>query len=546
MLTHASEPGAPPPGGFPSLHGEGEAEGRAAGTEPLPSRRKEEPDRSRAIAAGIGWTLGGRGLAIVAALLSQILLARLLGPGGTGLIGGAALSVLALAMLAADLGINTSVSRLVAAALYRAPGEIPRIVRAGLFAKLVFTAAAGGALYLGARPLSAALGGGEALVPVLAATALQLVLDNIATFSFRGLQGLHRPGANAAAQTISGIGSPLGAVLFVVAGFGAAGAVLGRAAGAGLGAVAGLALLLRATRGLAQAAVPGAAGGEAHVSPWREIADYARRIVWVQLAYLAFFRVDRAIVFYFLGEHEAGLYSLPANIAEQCLLPAVAIATVAAPYFAAAPDRARRAFLGSLLARTVRVTTLIYAPAAAGLAVLAPDAVRVVFGRAFEGSVPIVRLYAPALFLLAHATLLGQILDYMGLAKSRAAAFVAAAAADLGANALFVPRLGPEGAVASLLGTFAPLVLFYIASLARRLGLARRALLFDLFRAVGAAAGMALALEAARRALSPAGPVRLFLLVAGGGAVYAVLLLALGGLRRSDWAEVRSLLHGSA
>lgn len=501
----------------------------------------------RAIAAGVGFTLAARGAATAAALLSQILIARVLGPSGNGVLAGAS-SLLAGAMLAADLGLNTSVSRLLAAAYYRDPPKIPRIFRTGLVAKAALTGAVGFGLYLGAAPLARLVRGDALLVPVIAVAAVQLVSDNFATFGFRGLQGLHRPGANAAAQAISGIASPLLSSALVVAGFGAAGAVLGRGLGALLAAAFALATLahavVRAARAPAASNGPGAAA--LPESPVRELAAYAQRLFWVQLAYLVFFRFDRTLVFAYLGDRAAGLYALPANIVEQCLLPAVAIATVAAPYFAAAADPARRIFLRGLLARSVRTVTLLYVPAAAGLAALAPDAVRVVFGVGYLDSIPLVRVYAFALLLLAHATFLGSVLDYMGLGRARALAFGAAALADLGLNAALLPRIGPPGAIVSLLVTFTPLAAFYLVALARRLGLSVRRPLADLARAALAAGAMAIALVTARGALEPIGPGRLSALVAVGVAVYAAALAAIGGVGREDLAALRALLRKGA
>ena len=167
---------------------------------------------------------------------------------------------------------------------------------------------------------------------------------------------------------------------------------------------------------------------------------------------------------------------------------------------------------------------------------------RVVFGAGYVESIPLVRVYALALVLLAHATFLGSVLDYIGLGRARALAFGAAAAADLALNALLLPRMGPRAAVLSLLATFTPLAAFYLLSLARRLGLGVRGPLADLARAALAAAVMAAALEAARGALAPVGPAKLCALVAIGAATYALALAAIGGVGREDLAALRALL----
>ncbi len=494
--------------------------------------------------AGVGrdvsWSLLARAGATVASLAGQVLVARWLGPAGNGLLA-AATTVLALAMLAADLGVNTSISRALAAAYYDDPRAVRRVVVQGLVLKLGLTLAVAAALFAGAGTIAGWLGAEAALAVVVGAAAVQLLLDNLATFAFRGLQGLHRPGLLAVAQAISGISSPLLAAAIVFVGFGPAGAVAGRAAGAGLAAAFALAALLAVARAVATSGqvvgppdhqttrpLSGASGGVG------EIVRFARQIFWVQVAYLVFFRLDQGMIQLFLGTETLGLYNPASAIVEKCLLPVVSIAAVAGPHFAAAGDAARLPALRSLLARSLRWTVLLYVPAAAGLAIVAPEAVRAVFGPAYAGAAPILRAFADALVVLAPATLLGGLIDYLGLARARAAAFALAAAADLAQNALLIPRLGPIGAVVSLVATMGPLVAFYLVTLARRLGADLRPLAADLGRAAAGAAVMSAAILGARPFLGGApGLVALVLLGLG---TYAGTLRALGvrdfGLRR--------------
>jgi O-antigen/teichoic acid export membrane protein len=469
-----------------------------------------------------------------ASLVAQVFVARWLGPDANGLLTGATW-VLAIAMLLADLGMNTSVSRALAAAYYGDGRAIRRILAVGLGLKVGLTLAVSAALALAAGPLADAIGAGPALAPVLAWTALQLLLDNLATFAFRGLQGLHSQGRLAVGQTISGVTSPVLAAGIVWAGFGASGAVAGRAAGAGLAAIYALGALVALTRALAARQEAGPAPAEPPAAAGallRDLASFAGRILWVNVAYLVFFRLDQALVQLFLGTRAVGLYGPAAGVIEKCLLPAVAIGTVAAPHFAAASDPARRAGLRSLLERTVRAVTVLYVPAAVGLSLLAPDVVRAVFGSKYEAAGPILRAYAAALLVLAHASLLGTILDYLGLGRARALAFALAAAIDLALNSILLPRFGAIGAIASIAATFTPLVAFYLVALSRRLGASLRRMALDLARAVLAAGAMAAAISGARPALP--GGLALAGLVLLGLATYAAALLALGGFP-AEW-----------
>lgn len=444
-------------------------------------------------------------------------------------------------MLAADLGVNTAASRALARAYYEDPRALRRIAGVGLVAKLALTGAACAALLLGAGPIAAALGAGAALAPVIAWAAAQLLLDNLATFSFRALQGLHRDGALALAQAVSGVGSPLLSAAVVLLGYGAPGAVAGRAAGAGVAAVVAAAAAVAAMRAIEAGRARGGAGAggragrgreaESRAEVARDLAGYASRILLVQLAYLVFFRIDQALVQLAHGTAALGLYQPAAAIAEKCLLPVVSVAAVLAPRFAAIDDPAARDRLAGLLRGALRSTALLYLPAAAGLAALGPEVAAAVFGDAFAATGPLLRAYGAALLVMAPATLLGGLLDYAGLARARALAFVAAAALDVALNLALLPRMGPAAAVLSLVFAMTPLVAFYLASLARRVGAPLRPLASDVGRAALAALAMTLALAAARPALLAALPLAAALpaLVLLGATTYGAALLAAGG-----------------
>jgi len=489
------------------------------------------PAPAHAIGRGVRLQLVSRAAVIGASLAGQVAVARLLGPEGNGLLASAT-TVLAVGMLAADLGVNTAASRALAQAFYQDPRAARRIARTGLALKLVLTGAVAAAMALFAGPIARALGGGDALAPLIAWAGLQLVLDNLATYSFRGLQGLHRDGPLAFVQALSGVGSPLLAAALVSAGMGPPGAIVGRAAGAGIAAVAGVAGLLAALRALgAIASQPKDNAADATSGDLvRELARYARQILWVNVAFLVFFRLDQALVQLFLGVDALGLYNPAASIVEKCLLPVASIATVAAPRFAAIADPAAHERLRALFASIVRSTTLLYAPAAAGLALLAPDAVVAVFGAPYTGAGPVLRAYGAALLLLAHATLLGQLLDYLGKGRARALAFLGAALADIACNVWLLPRIGIVAPVASLALTFTPLVLFYGASVARALAAPLRPVALDLGAALLGAGVMAAAITLARPPEGTASLPALAGLVALGALVYGGVVQALGRL----------------
>ena len=166
------------------------------------------------IASGVTYTVSARVVSTLAAVFAQVLLARWLGPRGNGLLS-SSLAVLSVAMLLADLGLNSSISRLLARAYYTDPGSIPKILRVGVLLKGGLTVLVGATVLFGAGLLTSWLNATVALTPVLAMAAVQLVCDNGATLSLRALQGLHLPRLQARGQALSGVGSPVLAVVAV-------------------------------------------------------------------------------------------------------------------------------------------------------------------------------------------------------------------------------------------------------------------------------------------------------------------------------------------
>ncbi len=432
-------------------------------------------DRRRAIVAGVSWTLASRVAAAVAGLAAAVYLPRALGPETYGLLP-VATGVLSLFMLFADLGVSASVSKHLADAHHGGGGDgrrIPGLLRRVLALKVALVLGLGGLLAALAPEVARLLGEPALLVPHLALSGAHLVFDGLAQFGFRGLQGLHRAGQNALASAVSGVLSPLLAVAVVAGGLGAAGAVVGRAVGAAAAAAVALYLLFRVARGYADAGERAAPDGGADDATLGGVVRYGLALFVLHACWFVYFWADALLVQHFLGRTEVAFYSVPLALVEKLMLPAASIATVAAPYFAGlrAAAAAEGAFRRRTLGRSVAAILALYVPTAAALCLFAPEIIRFVFGPAYAPAAPLLRLYAPAAVLLALATFLGSILDYMGLARSRAAIFGAAALADLGLNAVLIPRFGAAGAIVSILATLGPLVVVYLWLVAREVGL---------------------------------------------------------------------------
>jgi O-antigen/teichoic acid export membrane protein len=104
-------------------------------------------------------------------------------------------------------------------------------------------------------------------------------------------------------------------------------------------------------------------------------------------------RLDQILISYFLGFYALGLYNLASNITLTFAsrINSV-ISTVAFPVFSMVQDDTGKMRQGYI--RVIKVIAFVNVPLFAGLAILAPDVVPTLFGKAWTDSVPIVQLLA--------------------------------------------------------------------------------------------------------------------------------------------------------
>jgi O-antigen/teichoic acid export membrane protein len=179
---------------------------------------------------------------------------------------------------------------------------------------------------------------------------------------------------------------------------------------------------------------------------------------------------------------------------------------------------------------TLRGFLLVAVPAAAGVALLAPELVALVYGPEFEASAPALRGLAALLVLSGLKNFLGFFLMSCDRQVERVRSQGWAAGFNVLAHLSLIPLFGVQGAVAGSLASELLLVALLLRGLAGELGGPRLA-------APLAAAGLASAAFCALFAWLPRVP--LAAVVAGSLPVYVLGLSAFPGVRRG---ELRMLL----
>ncbi len=173
-----------------------------------------------------------------------------------------------------------------------------------------------------------------------------------------------------------------------------------------------------------------------------------------------YFRIDVFLLQYWSGASMVGVYNAMFRLVEALrLFPAAALA-VALPTLARADDR------GPLIALATPMTLAAVAASAVGW-LLTPWLVRGLYGAAFVGGVPALRVLMLSLPLMAlNYALTHQLIGWHGH-RAYAAICAAALAANLLLNWRWIPTLGMRGAAWSTLWTEVVLTLGCLAALRR-------------------------------------------------------------------------------
>ncbi|HSL19900.1 MAG TPA: lipopolysaccharide biosynthesis protein [Vicinamibacterales bacterium] len=269
--------------------------------------------------------------------------------------------------------------------------------------------------------------------------------------------------------------------------------------------------------------VPWRPGASLRLDLVRPVLTYGRDIVAVNVLGAIVHHADVIVVGRMLGASALGFYQVAGRLPDVTLMMVVrAAGRILFPAFArlgADTASLRAAYLSAL-----KYVSLLVAPAAAALMILAGPIVRVFFGPAWEPSVPILRALAAYAGLRALGTHAGDVLKAVG--RPGVLAWFGVAKAAMVVPALILAARIDAAAVATALAAVTLLSVLLNLAIVSRLLRVRTA---DVFAAIRPATActmvMSIVLAAWVRATAPA-PV---LLVLGGGlalgcAVYLAFL----------------------
>lgn len=471
--------------------------------------------------AGASTALGG--------LLSVVVVARMLGPGGAGNV---ALGIWIVGTLVTfcDLGLPITVARFVpdleARALHDDAGNFARAFFPAILATTALGAAALALIWRFAPAI-------ETYLPALPfdgvsdsvwlALAALFVLQAIGNYGLSQLRGAQKFGEAARLASVSFL-VQLGGVAVGGYFFGPTGALAGYGGGS----------LLLALHTLVHIRPGAPIDGELRRRAWRfALASWGVGLI----AAIVWSRTELAFLNHYRGAHEAGLYSAAntlATVATQApLLMTGGLLALFSQLFAVG-DKAglKRAF-----ASAVRFMSFLIFPACFGMAAIAPALVPALFGAGFAEASEAAAVLVAAQAFGAVSTVSSALLFATERNYFLVRTGVAGAAAIVAAGMFVIPGYGLMGAVvARSLIQFAIVAASFVY-LHRALDCASP--YGSVARIVGAAAGCAIAARAVVY-IAP-GPVGIACAIALGAAVYFALARLTRALPDEDLGRLSDL-----
>ena len=362
-----------------------------------------------------------------------------------------AISVLGIAIMFANLGFAKSGARYIAEYRETDPTQIPHIVRATLGFNVVSVLVVCVLLAV-THEFVAQFLNEPLLAPLLLVGTLYVAMRSFGTSVGLLFQGFNRIVLGAGITAFGSV-ALLGFVTgFLALGLGVTGALLGYTAGYLVTTVSGLGLIylkLYRTYDEADTIEPGLS---------RRIAEYSIPLTATRGANTLDSQVDTVLVGYFLTTTDVAYYTLAKQIADFVIAPATSIGFAIAPNYGEQKAADRLTQAAHIYELSFRYTTAVYAPAAAGLIIVAEPAILFVFGSGFLGAVPVLQLFGLFVFIRAIDKITNDSLDYLGRARARAIAKGATATLNFALNLVLIPTLGVIGAAIATVFTYSIMV----------------------------------------------------------------------------------------
>lgn len=388
--------------------------------------------------------LAGKIIRAIGGALLTIGLARLLDPGGYGLLF-LALSVVTLFQLV-TVGIGRSAGRYIAEYRETDQSQLRYIVRDS--ALLLCGVMAVAVLFLtGTAPYIASFFDEPSMRPFLLVGALFVILWMTITYLEKLLQGFEAIRFVAVMGSFGRLSRVVLALGLAFAGFGALGALWGYVFSALLTSALGAYYLFRQLR------TYDTGTSEPEPGLRRRIFEYAVPTTATNMSRYLDHQVDTLLVGYFLSPVSVSFYVLAEQVVNFLETPLSALGFTLSPTFGSQKAAGNIEQMSRIYEEALLNGLLLYVPAGAGIFFVAQPAITLVFGEEYSGAIPVLQVLGLYVILKAITKVSDNGLDFLGRARERAIARIITALLNVGLTVALIPPFGVVGAALATLVT---------------------------------------------------------------------------------------------
>lgn len=369
----------------------------------------------------------------------------------------------------------------------------------------------------------------QKMVPFLRIGAIILVFFAVTEFAKAALQGAQRFDYVGWVTGMEYTGKLVGAAGLVLLGFGLAGALNGFAFGLAIASATAFILFLKLGMRF-----PSITGLE-----WRSLIGYSLPLILTSASFVIYTELDNIMIGHYVGAGAVGEYTIALFLARGVPEAAKPIGQAAGPILVKL-RQADRAKAAKFAERIIKYVCALFLPIAAAVFVLAPNILALV-GPDYIAGAPSMRIMSVFILSLSLGVVVTPMLDYLGLAWTRAMWMSVSVVTNIVLNFILIPRIGAVGAAIATAVTHAPFVFNNTGILCRAIGVDFSKLFASIGKIVlGAAAAGAAAYIMLLWLNSLIPP-----LIAG-AAIYAIVLRLTGLFSRAELKEVFSEMFLSA
>jgi O-antigen/teichoic acid export membrane protein len=386
--------------------------------------------------------------------LLVVLLARLLSPDGYGLLY-LTLAVLGVAKLFAKLGLPRSTARYISEYKEKDETQLQYIIRFSIIVALLLICIVSIVVLAGRQVISELIGEPD-ISSFLLVGVLFLFFGTLFGFVRSILQGFEAIESAAKLSIIKSVSKFCFVLGFVLAGFGALGALAGYALASTLVSILGIGLVyFRYYRQIDRTA-------SAESDLGRRITEYAVPLTASEAAGVLSGRIDKILIGFFLNPVSVSFYVVSEQVVQFIQSPVNALGFTLAPTFGAEKAKGDLQTAARIYEESYIKIMLLYVPAAVGIILVAEPLVILVFGTDYLGAVPVLRVFGLYAIVQANLLISAKGLDFLGRARSRAIANGITSILNVALNIILIPIIGVVGAAIATVLTSSIYTLFNI------------------------------------------------------------------------------------